>query len=97
MGPPCGCFAFKVVRGRCNGSAFQVGEMLYVAQFRSLELYLQMKVQIMPLSLGVGGKLLKEGLMGSALRRSEGFKGLCNLVLKLPCPHCSLYPKKDVC
>lgn len=97
MGPPCGYFAFKVARGGCNGAALQVGEMPYVAQSFSLELYLQMKIQIVHLSPGEGGKLLKEGLRRSALCRTEGFKGLCNLVLKLPCPHSSLYPKKDVC
>lgn len=44
-----------------------------------------------------GGKLLEEGLKGSALGRTEGSKGLSDLVLKLPCPHHSLYPQKDVC
>ena len=54
MGPPCGYFAFKVVRGGCSGAALQVGETPYVAQSCSLELYLLMKVQIMHPSPGGG-------------------------------------------
>lgn len=74
MGPPCRYFGFKVVRGGCNGAVLQVGEMPCMAQSCSLERYLLMKVQNVHLSPGAGVKLLKEGLRGSVLCRTEGFK-----------------------
>lgn len=52
MGPPCGCFAVKVVYGGCSGAVLQVGEMPYTAQSFSLELNLLMNVQIMHLGPG---------------------------------------------
>ena len=71
MGPPCGYFAFKVVRGGSRCAALQVGEKPDVAQSCFLELHLQMKVRIVGLSLGRGGGGTPEG-------RTEGFSFVQN-------------------
>lgn len=98
FGPPCGCFAVELVCGGCNAAALHLGEMPYMAQSCSLELDLLMNIQIIVQILVLGGKkILEGGLWSSALRKSERLKGLCNLVLKLACPHYSANPKKDLC